>query len=164
MGLGIAIIVFIVFIIYPLFSGIQKESENFVSQKRELAELERKTQNLEAFQKSHQDYLPNLEKMEELFINSSEPVNFIEFLEREAKEADLDIEILPFTPEREGKLWPSMNFRLTLIGSFDNFLKFLERLESVSYLVDILNLNVTERIKDEPGVEISLLIKTYAKD
>jgi Tfp pilus assembly protein PilO len=163
MGLGVVIIAFIAFIVYPLFSGIQKEADNFISQKKKLVELERKIQNLENFQKSYEEYLPNLGKIAELLINPSEPINFIEFLEKEARNADLDIEILPFAPEEEEDFWSSMNFRLSLTGTFSNFLKFLEKLESAPYLVEILNLNATERDEEEPGVGVSLLIKVYTK-
>lgn len=161
-GFGIAMAVFIALVIYPLFSGIQRESNNFIFQMEELAELEKKIQNLNDFQASYKEYQANFKKIEELFINSSEPVNFIEFLEGEARNADLDIKILPFAPEKEGKPWPSMNFRLSTRGAFPGFLKFIERLESSSYLVDILNLNAV-RGENESETEITLLIKVYTK-
>ncbi len=156
--------IFIALVIYPLFSEIQKESRDLVFQKAKLAELGQKIQNLNEFQKSYQSYRDDLDKAEELLINSSEPVNFIEFLEEEAQRSELGIEILPFTPEKKGEFWPSMNFKLTLRGSFDNFLEFLEKLESAPYLIEILSLNASERGGGEPGTEIMVLIKVYAKD
>lgn len=159
-GFGIAIIIFIILVIYPLFTGIQKESDSLISQKKELLELETKTKNLKSFQRSSQGYLADFEKIEELLINPSEPINFIEFLEREAKEASLSIEILPFPLGKEENQLPSMNFRLIIKGPFSNFLKFLEKLESALYLIDTLNLNATKRDEE---MEISLLIKVYTK-
>jgi len=161
-GLSIIMAVFIALVIFPLFSGIQKESQNFISQKGELAKLEKKIQNLKNFQIFGKEYLVNLEKIEKLFIPSSEPLEFIEFLEKEGENSNLDIEILPFALEKKDKPWPSMNFRLSLIGAFSDFLKFLERLESAPYLIDVLNLNVVKE-EEEPETKITLLIKVYTK-
>ncbi len=163
-GLGIVMAAFIALAICPLFSEIQRESHALVFQKTELAELEQKIQNLNEFQKSRQSHQDNLDKIEELLISSSEPVNFIEFLEEEARKSELGIEILPFVPEKGGKPWSSMNFKLTLVGSFDNFLEFLEKLESAPYLIEILSLNAFKRGEEGPGTEIMVLIKVYAKD
>ena len=161
-GLSITIVVFIVLVIFPLFLGIQKESQNFISQKGELAKLEKKIQNLKNFQIFGKEYLVNLEKIEKLFIPSSKPLEFIEFLEKEGENSNLDIEILPFALEKKDKSWPSMNFRLSLTGAFSDFLKFLERLESAPYLIDILNLNVVKG-EEGPETKIILLIKVYTK-
>lgn len=150
---GIIILIFIVLVIHPLFEAIRVDSQNLIFQKNRKAELVLKTENIKEFQKNYKDYQSNLKKISDLFINSAEPINFIEFLEKEAANSQLSIKIAPFPPrETEEDPWPSMNFQLTLTGPFPNFLKFLEKLESSNYLIEILNLNVP-----------TLSIKAYAR-
>lgn len=162
--LGLISLVFIVFLVYPLFNEIKKESQNLISQKRTLVELTTKTQNLKKFQATYNTYQENLEKIDKLFVNPTEPLNFIEFLETEAADSQLLIEIFP-SPSQEIAVdpWPSLNFQLTLIGSFPNFLKFLEKLESSSYLIEVLNLNIRRLTENEGDINVTLLIKIYTK-
>lgn len=160
---GIVIFIFIVLIIYPLFGAIRAESKELISQKNKQVELILKTENIKEFQKNYKDYQPNLKKIDNLFINSAEPINFIEFLEKEAANSRLSIKITPSAKkEKEEDPWPSMNFQLTLTGSFSNFLKFLEKLESSPYLIEVLNLNINKPA--EKKLVSNLLIKVYVQD
>lgn len=160
------VLVFIIFLIYPLFNEIRGASQNFISQKNRLLELEIRAENFRELQQIYKIYQPDFKKIDQLFINAEEPINFIEFLEEEAILAQISIEMLPFPP-KEDDPWPSMDFRLTLEGPFPNFLKFLERLESSIYLIEILNLHLKrlneDLNEDEGNIEATLLIKVYTK-
>lgn len=168
---GLLVLGFAVFIIQPLISQIRKESNDFIFQKNQLAELEARIQNLKKFQQKYPLYQENLARINTLFINPAEPINFIEFLEKTAFNSQLSIEILPFSPAKlEDDPWPSINFRLSLVGYPSNFLKFLEKLESAPYLIEILNLDI-ERVaedeedeEDEEDVRANLLIKVYTSN
>ena len=170
-----AVLVLVIFIIYPLFSEIKKSSAEYLDQKSKLAGLEDKNKNLQQFQAAYQDYEPDLEKINALFIDLTEPVNFIEFLEKEALQSQLFIEIAPLASEKvKGDNWPSMNFQLVLNGSFPGFLQFFEKLESSPYLVEIVSLNM-RRLNDWDvradkfksfsvgDINASFLIKAYAQ-
>jgi Tfp pilus assembly protein PilO len=160
---GIVIFIFIVLIIYPLFGAIRAESKELISQKNKQAELILKTENIKEFQKNYKDYQPNLKRIDNLFVNSAEPINFIEFLEREAANSRLSIEIAPFPPPKiKEDLWSSMNFQLKISGAFSDFLKFLEKLESSPYLIEVLNLNINKPTEEE--LVSNLLIKVYVRD
>ena len=171
----LAILVFVIFIIYPLFNEIKKGSADALTQKNTLAELETKTKNLQRFQAIYKSYEPNLEKIDTLLINPAEPINFIEFLEKAASQSQLSIEISPLAPAKiEEDPWPSMNFRLVLTGSFPDFLKFFEKLELSPYLLETLDLSMrrlhewdikAEKYKDFSvgDVNATLLIKTYSQ-
>lgn len=160
---GIVIFILIVLIIYPLFGAIRAESKELISQKNKQAELILKTENIKEFQKNYKDYQPNLKKIDNLFINSAEPINFIEFLEREAANSRLSIEIAPSpSPKIKEDLWPSMNFQLKMSGSFSDFLKFLEKLESSPYLIEVLNLNINKPAEEK--LVSNLSIKVYVRD
>ena len=154
-----------VFVVRPLFQGIKQESENLISQKRLLAELENKSESLKSFQAAHETHRANLEKIDELFIDGEEPINLIEFLEKEAANFYLSIDIIPVSPkEVESKPWPSISFRMETEGSFPNFLRFLERLESSKYLLEISSLNLRRLAKESNGdVTASFSMKAYTQ-
>lgn len=163
----------IILLISPLFQEIQKNSKSLVLTRSSLDLLERKIENLESFQIFYKKNKANFEKLDSLFINPQEPVDFIQFLEQQAQDSEVLLKISPPAVQKLKKgLWPSMNFRLTLKGPFPNFLKFLEKLESSPYLIEISSLNarrLTERDIVEPeelsvgDVEVFLTIKVYTK-
>lgn len=156
-----------VFLIYSLFQEIRKEAENFLWQKTRLLELKTKIKKLKEFQAVSEIYQPNLEKINQLFINSAEPINFIKFLEKEAARSQLLIEISPLlSKQKKDDPWPSLNFQLTLSGFFPDFLKFFKKLESSSYLIEILNLRVrklSSKEEEKEKINATLLIKVYAR-
>jgi len=137
-------IIFVVFSIWPLFREIKKSSADILSQKAALVILETKTKNLEEFKSYFQEIKPNLEKIDALFIDPEVPVDFIRFLEKTSRESQADLKISPAFPTQITKEpWPSLLFQLTTTSSFPNFLKFLEKLESSVYLIEIRSLDIS---------------------
>lgn len=162
---GIIALLLGVFAVRPLFLSIKQGSEEIVSQKKLLAEFETKSENLKDFRDSYDFYQMKLAKMEDLFVDKEEPIGFIEFLEKEAAKAKLSIDITPLTPkETDEAVWPSVNFRLSLEGSFAGFLKLLNKIESSPYLVNLSDFNFRKTAQDSNGdVSTSFLIEAYAK-
>lgn len=138
----------IIFIIHPLFQEIKKNSEGLFSEKEKLITAQAKIENLEEFKTLYRDLLPDLEKIDALFVNPDFPVEFISFLEETAKISQASIKISPPLPSKiAGDPWPSLIFQINSISSFPNFLRFLEKLESGPYLVEIQNLT-TKRLAE----------------
>lgn len=162
---GAIFLAFTAFIIHPLFNQLQKESVNLVLRKNRLAELEAQAKNLQKFQETRKIYQANLEKIDGLFVDSTKPIGFIEFLEKEAIASQLSIEIAPLTSkEMKDDVWPHMDFQLTLVGFFPDFLRFFEKVESSPYLIEVSNLNLRRLDEEIPGqLSASLLIKVYTK-
>ena len=143
-------IIFVVFSIWPLFRKIKKSSADILSQKAALVILETKTKNLEEFKSYFQEIKPNLEKIDALFIDPEVPVDFIRFLEKTSRESQADLKISPAFPTQITKdPWPTFLFQLTLTSSFPDFLKFLEKLESSIYLIEIQSLNISRLTETE---------------
>lgn len=162
--IGITTLVFAVFAIYPLFNQIKNESANITLQRNNLAGVEDKIANLGKFQAHIEDYQPNLTRINQLFVDAAEPVDFIEFLEKEALESQLLIEISPVSLQKPAEdSWPLINFQLILIGSFPDFLGFLEKLESSPYLIRISNFNIKKAVEFENETTAVLLIEAYSK-
>lgn len=148
--LFISIILLFVFLIYPIFLEIKKISQDFLSQKEKLVSLERKSENFQKFQSYYLEIKPNLEKIDQLFIDPKVPIDFIGFLEKTARDYQIPITISPGLPTKiEEDPWPSLNFQITSLSSFPDFLKFLEKLESSNYLIEIQNLNIARLTETE---------------
>ena len=172
---SILIISLIAFLISPLFTGIKNNSEDLVSKKQKLVSLEAKIENLEKSQSIWKEIEPNLKKIDQLFIDSRVPVEFISFLETTARDCELPIEISPALPGKiEEDPWPSLFFQISSTASFPKFLRFLVKIETSPYLIEIQNLNtrkLTERelkLKEFEkfslgGVKATLSIKVYTK-
>jgi len=174
---GVVIFLLVFLVIHPLFKEIKKNSEDFVSVKKELNSLKAQAKNLEEFRNFYQKNLSDLEKIDKLFINSEIPIEFISFLEKNAQDSGIPIKIsiLPQTQKgTEKEQWTSLQFQISTFGSFSNISKFIEKIEIAPYLIRIQNLNInrlTEReLESEEFKGFSLgdvkaifLIKVYTK-
>jgi len=162
--LSLAVLLLIFFVLNPTLGRVRKESQNLIAQKNKIFESETKIKNLQHFKDNSSQYQPNLEKISQLFINISEPIGFIEFLEGEALDSQLSIEIAPLILRKaaEGS-WPALEFNLDMKGSFPNFLRFLNRLESGPYLIEATNLSVRKNPEIKENIIAILSVRVYAK-
>jgi len=168
-------ILLIVFVTYPLFLTIKKNSQDFLSQKQKLMVLKEKVKNLEKFKEILPEISPDLEKINHLFIDPKVPVDFIRFLEETTKDSGLFCETSPGqTIKTEKDPWPSDSFRLILAGPFTNLSNFLKKLESSPYLIEVQNLNIARLTEAElrssefeqlslGDLKANLSIKVYTK-
>ncbi len=153
----LAVLLLLFLAIYPLLRGIEKSSEQFSENKKREILLENKTQNLQYFKGIYQILAEDLKKVENLFIDQKVPIDFIKFLEKTAEDSGILIDISP-TPVglRKGDLWPSLEFKITLTGSFSNCSKFIEKIETAPYLIEVQSLNLkklTERELESPKLK-----------
>ena len=150
----------IVFLIYPLFREIIMNSEDLISKKQKLISLETEIESLMEFQTLWQEIELNLKKIDQLFIDPEVPVEFISFLEMTARDCEFPIEISSALPSKiEKDPWPSLFFQISSTTSFSKILKFLARIETSLYLVEIQNLN--GRRLTEGDTETTLSIKVF---
>jgi hypothetical protein len=174
----IAAVLLVAFLIYPFAKSINKDSEDLLSQKGRLALFKKEAENTEealSFYKSRQ---LDLEKIDTLFIDPGNPIEFINFLEDNARASQLEIEIdslqssLTSPSQIKGaKIWPSLNFQLSVNGSFPNFSRYLDKLENSPYLLEVLDLSAKKLSKEEvglietqsPGVNVTFSVRVYTK-
>lgn len=147
-------------LISPLFSAIRKDSLGYLSQKENLISIEEKKKELTNIEKIYADAAPNLSKIDTFFINPEEPVEFINFLEKSAQELNLSIQISLMNKEGAKKPWPEIYFQIQTTGSFSNFMKFLEKLESTSYLIEVENMDIKMASEKQIGTGTLLGLKT----
>jgi len=162
---GALVALTVAFVLIPFFQKISINSKELTSQKENLALLEAKAANLERFKNLYSGLKEILEKIDDLFVNAEVPVEFIGFLEDTSSESNLTIKMVP-SGEEEGGYWPSLSFQITCMGSFDDLLKFLEKLENSPYLIEIKNVSIGDLPEKEAlqgEVKATFSLKVFAK-
>lgn len=133
----------ITFLIYPTLRDIKNDFNEISSKKSGVAFINQETKELDNFKKIYRDYKSDFDKMDQLFVNSENPVNFIKFLEKVASDSDISasIGLVPSENQKIGNL-PNINFNISAKGNFLNMLKFSEKLETGPYLIRINNVEI----------------------
>ncbi len=153
---GLIALALIIFLIYPSFNDVKKNSQELFTAKKELILLDAQIRELENFDDNYTSYQPNLEKTNQLFVDSKNPIGFIQFLETIASDFEITIEIsLLFPLKKESKIepWSNITFQVSSKGIFSNFLKFFEQLEQSQYLIEAQNLTIRRLSDRELGME-----------
>jgi len=152
----------------PIFLGIKKDSEDLVSAKNRIADLENQSREIEDFKENYTDYKSNLEKMTDMFVNLNDPVNFIEFLENTGSDCSLSIKIiLPDDYDANSDIYESAVFQISAEGRFSDLMNFVKKLESSDYLIEIENISIqnygVEEVQNYSyrSVRATLNIKVY---
>lgn len=150
--LGVAILLLIVFVIYPIFKDIEKNSSDFISLKGEFISLKTDAQNLQEAKRKIAENEQNLAKINALFIDPEVPIDFVRFLEKLAADTEVSIKI-NFTPvlQNQGNPWPALSFFVSAKGNFQNFSRFIDKLENAPYLIRVQNLTSKPQIPIEEG-------------
>lgn len=141
-------------------------SEEFLNIKKEIASMVKKQENFSEWQQRYLLLQPDLEEMERVLVEPETPIDFVQFLEKEAEDSELLIKIsLVSSKEKPATSFSPLSFKLILSGSFPDCLQFLDKLETAPYLIDINGLNLRAQAKEQPfgQVELELLIKVLAR-
>ena len=133
---------FIALLIYPLLKEIEKESTEILSQRAAFAALETKTDNLEKFKLFAEKNKLDLENVEAMFLDPEMLVDFINFLEKVARDCQVSFKVSSLTKQTDKEIWPAFLVQLSSLSSFSNFSRFLDKLGSNNYLIETQSLNV----------------------
>src|SRR3989339_799098 len=131
----------VLFFIYPALKEIYDKSREFVSEKQKSLIIAKEIEDTEAFKQKYQEYRENLDKIDGLFIDVQNPVEFIKFLENTAEETSVRLEISSpsFVSNVES---PLIIFKMSSYGDFLDNLSFIKKLEAGPYLIKIQNLDI----------------------
>ncbi len=168
--LGLISLVLLLVFVWPLLKSIKNSPLELVNVKKELALFQDKaTGNIKEI---YQEVEPNLEKVDQLFIDSQSPIDLIKFWRDRARELNLNINISPLSSSEDEKdYWNNIVFRLNLTGSFSDFIRFLEKTESGPYLAEVRDLTVRKLSESElvfegfssGAVKADLTLKVFVK-
>ena len=153
---------FLVAFVFILLNGIDKSAQELKTIKEDLVSVEKKRENLDKIKEKYSQWGPDLDKIDNLFVNSDEPLDLIKFWEETAESSGLLIDISSISSQiiETDSLSRSLNFQVSLSGSFPNFSKFLNKIENSPYLTEIRNVSIA---RTEEKVNINLAVKVYAK-
>jgi len=158
------LIVFIIF--FPVKVIINNISE-LSSIKKTLFSLEEQENNFNELSESYQANLKTINRIDNSFVNSEEPINFLTFIEDLSAELGLATKIIPANPQKvKNDIWPSMIFRLSSKGELGKIMVFLEKLENSQFLTEVTDISLKKLAgKDEEPdqVEAEISLKVFAK-
>jgi hypothetical protein len=172
----ILIILALVFLaIFPLFSNIKIKSKILSDGRRDTFLTNEKTQKIGQIRASYSAVEAGLNKIDNLFINSDFPIDVIKSWEKIA--ADENVSIKAISPvvmkESEKDPWKITGFQVNISSQFANFVKFLEKMENSSYLIEIQNMALSGIAEGAPQTEktnrsaddvnATVLIKAFIK-
>jgi len=170
------IIVLIIFILVPLLTSIKKNSDNLLSQKENLALLQKEIETLNETKLLYEDSIGNIDKVDKLFYDPDNPLDFLNFLTKNPESYSVRNEIIKMALNASipSDPWPSISFQVQSTGSFTNLMRFLKNLEAGPYLIEISNISIKRLTEDElrgeklkpfslGDVSATLLIKVYSK-
>lgn len=168
--LGVAAVL-LVFVIHPIFKGIEKGYEEIALNKNNTLSVSLQNVQLDEFKGKYEEYKPNLEKVTSAFIDEKNPVDFIKFLEAAASESGVSAEISIAQPPKTQVAGNNIvAFQAVVRGDFLDILRFCETLERGHYLAAVKSffakksaLDASEKKSEAGEVEAIFLIEVSAK-
>lgn len=164
-------IILIASVILLCFYGIIKASQDFLIKKQKIQSMITTEEEIKQMEESLKTWQVNLDKIENLFLNSSEiPLEFIKFLEKNASDdPNIRIKIVSIIKEKEvneKNIWPCFVFKISIdSSSFINLLRFINKLETSSYLIEIVKLDIKKTMSEKEifNIKAVLHIKVFSK-
>ncbi|HOX30528.1 MAG TPA: hypothetical protein P5080_05045 [Candidatus Paceibacterota bacterium] len=170
---SVILLVIIGTVIGPLVFEIEDIGASIKEQNQNILVLEERTIKAKEFREFRAKNGEDLAKLEKALVNMEMPLDFINFLEKVSEECQVDSSFFPAPSSKAEKdSLPSVSFQIVLTGNFSSAMKFLKKIESGPYLIEIRNLTVkneqntldVEGNDDQKGqVKLDISIKAYAK-
>ena len=143
-------------LVFPIINDIKHGAADILIKKDEVAHADVQALQLADFTAKYADYQQNLSALHNIFVDSANPIDFIQFLEAKATESSLDIDIkLASTKEKSATGMPAAIFQVFLGGNFNNILSFVEKIERGQYLLSIQKLSIQKQKEDLQGNTLS---------
>lgn len=148
------------FIIIPWIKEMRDISEAFLTKKESMFSLEKKIGNFEEIENDLEKIKLGEEYYNNSFIENENPIQFITFLEEISSDLETNLSSLDAPKKNESSLFNPFYFQLSVSGYYDDFARFLEKLESSNWLVEVYNINVS-RDGEENDIRAELSFKVY---
>ncbi len=142
---GIVVVCLVVFIVFPLLSGIKKDSQDIISARESLDIIQNRIDKINLAGALYHSMEGDLEKIESFFIDPDTPIELIKFWERLALESSISIDIFPISSRNPGTdAWDKAGFQMRVDGSYVSFLRFLGKIENGPYLMEVKSLSLNK--------------------
>jgi len=138
-----------VFVIYPVFSGLRDASGKILYDKQQIKLIYQEKDDIENFKNNLSSYRLNLDKMEQMFIDPQDPLDFIKFVESTAATLNIDVDInLVNSTNQKSSSQQFSYFQINAKGGFLDVLNFIQNIENGPYLLKVNNLSVSKSLSD----------------
>ena len=173
-GVTIAIVFWAVL---PIVSEMERAGLSIGEQREKIAGYEKRIAAAREFAAFAKEEKNNLEKINNVFVDSKLPLEFINFLEAEARRSSVDIKFSSsMVQQKTAQEQLSIIIKASVAGGREEVLRFLKNIEDGPYLVQIQNASIELNSRDRGGAaqpdvpaidsgitKADILIKAYAK-
>jgi len=128
---------FVVLLILPHFKKIKEISKEISQVRLQLKKNEERKKEIEKFKSLLPQIQQDFAKFESSFVYKEIPIDFVEFLEKMAKDLQIQSQTSILTSSKD-----IFSFHIKGIGFPENVFRFIERIENCNYLTQIEKLNI----------------------
>lgn len=154
----------IIFVIIPGISGIKKIGEDIMQQRIDAENKYKKGQKLNKLAENLKIIEPQIEKLDQIFINQNDALKFITSLEETAEKNKVKQKInLLIAQKAPFNNYQKMPLQLFIEGNFIDELNYLLSLENLNYFVNIKLLEITAGEAKGGSADMLIFADTYWK-
>jgi competence protein ComGC/acylphosphatase len=136
------------FLILPNIKEIKRISKEISQTKSKLEEITRRQEEIEKFKRISPSITENLSKLENSFVNREIPVDFVEFLEKMAKDLKIQSQISILSSSKD-----SLSFQIKGVGVPESVFKFIEKIENCNFLIQVERIRISKLSEAELKTE-----------
>lgn len=136
---------------FVLFDKAKKTSSRLSFSKKAVKFFKKRASQLNQFGKNFPQVQSALDKINPALISKDAPVDFMNFLEKQANQENLSLEITPSGNLSKKGDWGSLSFTIKTKGEFPETIRFLKSLEYGSFFIEIFGADikkVEEKLKE----------------
>jgi hypothetical protein len=142
------ILLILFFLILPNFNEIKRISKEISQAKIKLEGITKHQEEIEKFKKLYPEIKEDLSKFENSFVNKEIPIDFVEFLEKMAKDLKIQSQISILSSSKD-----SISFQIKGVGTPENVFKFIEKVENCNYLIQGERMRISKLSEAELKIE-----------
>lgn len=139
--LDIFILIAFLILSFLMIRLIKSNSKKFIEIQKSLLFSEQKRKEFQAYKNKFEEIKASLKEINNLFLDKNRALELFNFLEKSAIDSGNYYKIDVLTKEENEKknFW---QLQISLYGGFSNFMKFLNRIETAPYLLQIESIRI----------------------
>jgi Tfp pilus assembly protein PilO len=141
---GAILVLFFVFVFIPFQNDLKKNKEEYSFQKEKKALLEYKRLNIDSLNEEYKEAEIKVDELKDFFFSSENPSQALNYLEEESNNYKIgELSVSEISSFEDGEPWPYFSFQISFNSSFENFSKFLDKIENAPLMLEIERLSLT---------------------
>lgn len=133
---------------FVLFDKVKKTSSRLSFSKKAVEFFKKRASQLNQFGKNFPQVQSALDKINPALISKDAPVDLMNFLEKQAKQEYLSLEVTPSGGLSKKGDWESLSFTIKTKGKFPGTIRFLKNLEYGSFFVEVFGADI-KRVEEK---------------